>query len=114
MAKRDRYNISIYRGETFSTIVELKDSAGASINLAGATLTAQCRNKATNTVVFSFLCTKQSPESAGIFVLSLSSTTSQALTPQKGLVYDVRIAWSGGDTKHWLSGDVEIIDTVTS
>lgn len=114
MAKRDRYNINIFRGETFSTIVELKDSSGAAINLTGATITAQCRNKTTNAVVFSFICTKQVPDSAGIFVLSLSSASSQSLTPQKNLSYDVKIAWAGGDTKFWLGGDVEIIDTVTA
>jgi hypothetical protein len=44
----------------------------------------------------------------------LPGATSLALTPQKGLVYDVKIAWTGGDTKYWLGGDVEIIDTVTA
>lgn len=114
MSRRDKYNIVIYRGETFSTIVELKDSANASIDLTGSTITAQCRNKATNTVVFSFLCTKSSPNTDGIFTISLSSASSISLTPQKGLVYDVKIAWAGGDTKYWLGGDVEILDTVTS
>ena len=114
MSKRDRYNITIYRGETFSTIVELKDKLGASIDLTNATITAQCRNKTTNAVVFTFLCTKQNPNTNGIFILSLSAANSQSLTPQKGLVYDVKIAWSGGDTKHWLGGDVEILDTVTA
>jgi hypothetical protein len=36
------------------------------------------------------------------------------LTPQKGLVYDVKIAWAGGDTKYWLGGDVDLVDTVTT
>ncbi len=29
-------------------------------------------------------------------------------------MYDVKIAWLGGDTKYWLGGDLDIIDTVTS
>lgn len=114
MARRDRYNIVIYKGETFTTVVELNDSTGANINLTNATITSQCRNKSTNAVVFSFVCTIQSPATNGIFTLSLPANSSANLTPQKGLLYDVKISWAGGDTKFWLGGDVEIADTVTS
>jgi hypothetical protein len=112
--RRDRFNIAIYRGETFSLAVELDDQAGAAINLTNATITAQCKVKSTNTTLFSFNTAIQSPATDGKFTLSLPGATSAVLTPQKGLVYDVKIAWTGGDTKYWLGGDVEIIDTVTA
>lgn len=112
--KRDRYNITIYKGETFSLAVELDDAAGAAINLTGATLTAQCKVKSTNTTLFSFNTAITAPATDGKFTLTLPAATSAGLTPQKGLVYDVKIAFAGGDTKYWLGGDVEIIDTVTA
>ena len=112
--KRDRFNIGIYKGETFSVAVELDDQNGTAINLTGATITAQCKVKATNTTLFSFNAVISSPATDGKFTLSVPAATSANLTPQKGLVYDVKIAWAGGDTKYWLGGDVEILDTVTA
>jgi len=112
--KRDRYNITIYKGETLSIVVELDDATGAAINLTGATFTAQCKVKSTNTTLFSFNTAITAPATDGKFTLTLPAATSAGLTPQKGLVYDVKIAWAGGDTKFWLGGDVEIIDTVTA
>jgi hypothetical protein len=112
--RRDRFNIGIYRGETFSVLVELDTEAGSAIDLTNATITAQCKVKSTNTTLFSFNTSVQSPATDGKFTLSLPAATSAPLTPQKGLIYDVRIAWTGGDTKFWLGGDVEILDTVTA
>jgi hypothetical protein len=113
MTNRDKFNIKIYRGETYLTQVELTDSNGSAISLQNATITSQCRSKTTNEVVFSFSCQVLSPASAGIFTIGLSSNSSVNLEPQKSLVYDVKISWTGGTVKHWLGGDVEIIDTVT-
>jgi hypothetical protein len=112
--RRDRYNITIYRGETLSIVVELDDATGAAINLTGATLTAQCKVKSTNTNLFSFNTAITAPATDGKFTLSLPAATSAGLTPQKGLVYDVKIAFASGDVKYWLGGDVEIVDTVTA
>jgi len=111
--KRDKFNIVIYKGETYTTLVSLKDNTGAAITLQGATLTAVCRDKSTNATVFTFSCVVGTPASAGEFTLALPAASSANLTPQKNLVYDVKIAWAGGDTKYWLGGDVEIRDTVT-
>lgn len=113
MTNRDRFNIKIYKGETYSTQVELKDSNGNAIPLTAATITSQCRSKTNNDLVFSFTCSIVSPASNGVFVLSLPAATSASLEPRKNLVYDVKISWAGGEIKKWLSGDVEIIDTVT-
>lgn len=111
---RDRLNISLYKGETFSMLVKLEEEGGQAISLTGATITAQCRVKATNVVLFSFTTAVVSPSSDGKFTISLPSGSTSNITPQKGLVYDVKIVWAGGDTKYWLGGDVEIYDTVTS
>lgn len=112
---RDKFNIVIYRGETYGTLINLRNTqTNTAISLVGATVTAECRNKATNTTVFTFVCTVNTPASNGEFLLSVPAGTSAPLSPQKGLIYDVKIAWAGGDTKYWLGGDVEIRDTVTA
>jgi hypothetical protein len=112
--RRDRFNIVLYKGESFALVVELDDNTGAAVNLTSATITAQCKVKSTNTTLFSFSTAINAPATDGKFTLSLPAATTSGLTPQKGLVYDVKIAWAGGDTKYWLGGEVELIDTVTA
>lgn len=111
---RDRLNISLWKGESFSMLVKLEEEDGTAISLTGATITGQCRVKATNEALFSFTTAVVAPSSDGKFTISLPAATTSNVTPQKGLVYDVKIVWAGGDTKYWLGGDVLIYDTVTS
>lgn len=112
--KRDKFNIVVYKGETFTTLVSLTDNTGAPISLQNCTITAQCRDKSTNEVVFSFVCDIQTPASGGEFILSIPAANTSGLQPRKNLVYDVKMSWAGGDTKFWLGGDVEIRDTITA
>ena len=112
--RRDRFNIVLYKGESFALVVELDDRTGTAIDLTGATITAQCKVKSTNTTLFSFSTAINAPATDGKFTLSLPAATTASLTPQKGLVYDVKIAWSSGEVKYWLGGDVDLIDTVTA
>ena len=112
--KRQRYNITIHKGETFALAVALKDSTGTAIDLTNATLTSECRDKSSNAVLFSFVCTVTNAATNGEFVLSLGATSSASLTPQKALTYDVKIAWTNGTVKKYLGGDVQIVDTVTA
>lgn len=111
---RSKLNLTIYRGESFSLVVDLEYSGGTAIDLTGATITSQCKVKSTNTTLFSFNTAITAPATNGIFTLSLPASSSASLTPQKGLSYDVKIAWAGGDTKYWIGGDVDLIDTVTT
>jgi hypothetical protein len=111
--KRERYNITIHKGESFALAVALKDTTGTAIDLTNATLTSQCRDKQTNTVLFSFVCTLTNPATNGQFTLSLGASTSSSLTPQKAMAYDVKISWTNGTVKKYLGGDVQIVDTIT-
>ena len=112
--RRDRLNISLYKGESFSMLLALEDIDGTAISLTGATITAQCRVKATNTTLFSFTTAIVAPASNGKFTISIPAATTSGLTSQKGLVYDVKIVFAGGDTKYWIGGDCELYDTVTA
>lgn len=112
--KRDRYNINLYKGESFAMVSQFKDNAGVPFDLTNATITAQCRDIQTNSVLFSFVCTKSATPTDGKITLSLSASNSASLTAQKNALYDVKIAWTDGTVKKYLGGSVTIIDTVTS
>lgn len=112
--KRDRYNITIYKNETLAVAVQYKDKTGTPIDLTNATVTAQCRDKSSNAVLFSFVCTVSNPATNGQFVLSLPASSSSSLTAQKNAIYDVKVAWANGTVKRYLGGDVQIVDTVTA
>lgn len=111
--KRDKYNITIYKGETLAVAVALKDASGSAIDLTNATLTSQCRDKSSNAILFSFVCTVSNPTTNGQFTLSLAASSSASLTAQKNAYYDVKISWTNGTVKKYLGGDVQIVDTVT-
>lgn len=113
MTNRDRFNIKIYKGESFVLQCELKDANGSPISLQGATLSSECRSKQTNAVVFNFSCSVIAPASNGIFTIGLSAQNSSTLQATRNLAYDVKISFVGGEVKKWLSGDVEVIDTIT-
>jgi hypothetical protein len=112
--KRDKYNITIFKNESLAFAVALKDKNGTAIDLTNATLTAQCRDKSSNAVLFSFICTVTNPATNGAFTLSLGASSSANLVAQKSAVYDVKIAWTNGTVKRYLGGDVQIVDTVTA
>ena len=111
---RNKLNIKIYRGETFNYVIAFSDSSGAAIDLTGATLSSQCKDKSTDAVVFTFVATLDTPHTAGKIILNLPAATSLALTPTKNLYYDVKITFASGEVVRWVQGDVHILDTVTT
>lgn len=111
--KRDKYNINLYKGESFALSVQLKDSSGVAINLTGAVITSQCRDISTNSVLFSFVPSLSATPTDGKFTISLTASTTAQLSPQKNAYYDVKIVWPSGEVKKYLSGNVQIFDTVT-
>ena len=110
----DKLNLTIYKNETFTYVLQLIDSSGDYIDLTGATIISQCRDKTTNNVVFTFVCSAEIPNTLGKFTINLSAGNSSNLTPNKNLYYDVKITFSTGEVVRWVQGDVQILDTVTS
>lgn len=110
---RNNLNLKIYRGETFNYVIALK-SGGVAIDLTGCTLSAQCRDKSTNAIVFTFVSTLDVPNTDGKFILNLSASSSSALTPTNNLYYDVKITFPSGEVVRWVTGSVTILDTVTA
>ena len=111
---RNKLNLTIYRGETFNYVIALKDAAGTAIDLTGCTLSAQCRDKSTNAIVFTFVSFLDSPATDGKFILNITAASSLALTPTNNLYYDVKITFPSGEIVRWVKGDLTILDTVTA
>ncbi len=70
MTNRDRFNIKIYKGESFTMQCELRDANGSAISLQGATISSECRSKQSNVIVFNFSCAIITPASNGINALA--------------------------------------------
>lgn len=111
---RDKLNITIYKNETFTYVLQLLDSTGTPIDLSGANLVSQCRDKTTNNVIFNFVCNLEAPYSQGKFTINLSAANSANLTPNKNLYYDVKMTFVTGEIIRWVQGDLQILDTVTT
>jgi hypothetical protein len=111
---RNKLNIKIYRGETFNYVIAFSDATGTAIDLTGATLLSQCKDKSTNADVFTFNSVLDTPYTAGKIILNLSASASQSLAPTKNLYYDLKITFASGEVVRWVQGDVHILDTVTT
>jgi hypothetical protein len=110
---RDKHNIKIRVGETFKQVFKIVDSLGSPIDLTGATILSQCRDKQTNALKFTFVSTIDSPATTGIFMLSITDENTAVLNPQGLLKYDVKITFATGESVSWVRGDLQILERVT-
>ena len=111
---RDKLNIVIYKGESFSIVFALKDSTDASIDLTGASISSVCKDKSTNNTIFTFTNVISVPLTDGEFTLSLPANTSESLIASNNYIYDVKITFASGSVVKWISGNVQIKESITS
>jgi len=111
---RDKLNIVIYKGESFSMVFALKDSIDAPIDLTGASINALCKDKSSNNTIFTFTSVISQPTTDGEFTLSLPANTSESITASNNYIYDVKITFASGSVVKWISGNVQIKESVTS
>jgi hypothetical protein len=110
---REKLNLEIYKGETFSIVIALKDAVNDPIDLTGASISAICKDKSSNNTICTFTTNITSPSSDGEFTLSLSANTSESLVASNNYIYDVKITFSSGEVVKWISGSVSIKEMVT-
>lgn len=110
---RDKHNIKIRVGETFKQVFKLVDNTDAPFDLTGATILAQCRDKQTNVLKFTFTNTIDVPATSGVFMLSISDENTASLSPQDLLKYDVKITFATGESVSWIRGDLQILERVS-
>jgi hypothetical protein len=105
-----QFDISVYRGDTWRQQITLWADAAKTqpVDLTGATVKAEVRDKAMGKLLFSFACTVTLPN---IVEVGLDAAVSGALTG-KG-VWDLQVTFSGGDVRTFLVGAVKVVADVT-
>lgn len=104
-----KVNLVIDQGTTFSTTFDIKDDAGAPLDLSTYTASAQIRKHYTSTNAVSFTVTANS---SGVISLSLNSNATSNLTAGR-YVYDVELVAPGNTTSRIVEGIVTLTPQVT-
>lgn len=104
-------NISIYKGDTYTHEVSIKDSSNTAIDISGRTYLAQVRRTASSTdVVLTFTSTVTDAEGG---VLQLSLTSDQTSNLQSGnYTYDLQET-NGSNVLTLMYGSITVTGDVT-
>ena len=74
-------NIAIYKGDSYTHEIRIKDSANTNTNITGRTYTAQMRkSRSSDTVVLSFNVSMTNPTN-GIVTISLTPEATSSIQP---------------------------------
>lgn len=105
------FDLVLYKGDYFPLRVTLKDSAGiAPLDLTGYTAAAQIRSDFDDTVFYAFDVTIT--PLIGQIDLLLTSDTSE-LIPAGSYVWDFEVTDPSGQTRTYITGDVQMLAEVT-
>src|SRR5439155_27062735 len=111
-----RYPMRIEQGATWRTVLTVKDSSGAIVDLTGYTARMQIREDFTSTAVLLELSTANSGVTingpAGQITLLIADEATAAFTWSSG-VYDLEITSAGGDVTRLLQGPASLDLEVT-
>ena len=104
-------NLSVDQGSTFGAEIDVTDSNGDPLDLAGYTVAGQLRKTYTSTTSTAFTSSVFSA-SGGIVKISLNATTTNALKAGR-YVYDVELTDSTSIKSRILEGIVTVTPEVT-
>ncbi len=104
-------NFTIDQGSSFSALVDVTDSDGDALNLAGYTASGQIR-KTYSSSTFTAFTAIVSNAIGGVVAISLSATQTGALKAGR-YVYDVEITSASGDITRVVEGQIEVTPGVT-
>jgi len=103
--------LTLEQGANFNTVLDLKDSAGGILNLAGYTVAAQMRKSYYSSTATDFTIVI-TDAAAGQITMSMNSANTSNVTPGR-YVYDVLIT-SGSNVKtRIIEGIVTVLPSVT-
>lgn len=111
MSTPAKYDLQIRTGDTETFTFSLVNENGAPISLATKTFQAQIRSSAAATSTVATFSTAITSAGGGQFYISLSSSSTAALSPQNA-VWDLQQTESGSVTT-LVAGDVRIVQDVT-
>ena len=103
--------LTLEQGANFNTVLDLKDSAGGILNLAGYTVAAQMRKSYYSTTATNFTITV-TDAAAGQITMSMNSANTANVSPGR-YVYDVLITSGSSIKTRIIEGIVTILPSVT-
>ena len=103
--------LTLEQGANFNTVLDLKDSAGGILNLAGYTVAAQMRKSYYSSTATNFTITV-TDAAAGQITMSMNSANTANVTPGR-YVYDVLITSGASVKTRIIEGIVTILPSVT-
>ncbi len=104
--------LTIERGATFSTTINVEDSNGDAINLTGYTANSQIRKSYYSTTANSFTATVTGTAN-GEITLSMTAANTSNLIAGRAL-YDLLITSPSGEKTRVVEGIVTILPNVTT
>ena len=116
MALGNRYDLEIKQGATLSLTATWRDSAGTAVNLGGYTARAQVRETyASSSAIISLTDTAGITlgGAAGTITLTVSATTTAALTAPWAGVWDLELVSGGGVVTRLLEGAATVTPEVS-
>lgn len=103
--------LTLEQGANFNTVLDLKDSAGGILNLAGYSVAAQMRKSYYSNTATSFTMTI-SDAAAGQITMAMSAANSANVTPGR-YVYDILLTSGSGVKTRIIEGIVTVMPSVT-
>jgi hypothetical protein len=105
-------SFKIYRGDTFAFQMTLKTGSTTFLNITSSTFIAQIKEKGKTTVAATLTVTKENLL-GGVIKVTLPSTESANLVPNKSYVYDVEMT-NGTNKTTILTGPILVTADVSS
>jgi hypothetical protein len=105
-------SFKIYRGDTFAFQMTLKTGSTTFLNITSSTFVAQIKEKGKTAVAATFTVTKED-SLGGVIKVTLPSTESAKLVPNKSYVYDVQMTNGTNDTTI-LTGPILVTADISS
>ena len=103
--------LTLEQGANFNTVLDLKDSAGGILNLAGYTVAAQMRKSYYSTTATNFTITV-TDAAAGQITMTMSAANTSNVSSGR-YVYDVLITSGASVKTRIIEGIVTILPSVT-
>jgi len=106
------FDIKLYRGDYFEAFIELRDDAGT-IDLTGYTPSMEFKTSYEQETGITIFTEVKLLDGANHIRIYIPSSQSRTLT-EDFYIYDLQIANVNGDSRTFLTGDVQILSQVTN
>ena len=104
-------DISIYKGDSYTHEVRIKNSANTAINISGRTYRAQVRKTKASEVVIQNFTTSITDAANGVLIISLAASSTSNISP--GIYYYDLEETNGSIVTTLMGGKITVIGEVS-